>query len=391
VKITGLLASALLLLACSGSELPSVDADAAPTAAKIPGTKVYDRTVLHELELTVAPAHVDQLENDREHRVPCTLVFDGVTVANAGIRQKGGNGSISDLQGKPGFSIKLDEFVHGQKLDGLKKLTVNNAIQDPSLLNETIGYELYRRAGLPAPRTAHVVVTLNGFTYGVYVLAESVDGDFLARSFGAGNHKGNLYEGTLGVDFVSAPEQLELKDEDEGRTRDDLVALAQAIQNAPAEQFVAQVGERLDLDGFIKGYAIDALVNHWDGYSFSPNNYYLYDHPGTQRFVYIPHGMDQLFQDLSMDPYEQPKGLLSQRVRDLPELDQRFKDAIHEVLEQAWDVPALVAQIDEVASVLHATTHHEERVVSDLQAFDDNLAYVKAALAQRKEQYQEAH
>lgn len=52
----------------------------------------------------------------------CSFTFDGTRLDAVGVRQKGGVGSTSNLAGKPAFSVKSNEFVAGQRLDGLAKL-----------------------------------------------------------------------------------------------------------------------------------------------------------------------------------------------------------------------------------------------------------------------------
>ena len=355
------------------------------TAAPSPGDAVFALDKLHEIDIVVAEADLDKLENDRTQRVPCTFTFDGVTLQNVGIRQKEGNGSRSDLNGKPGLSIKFDELTDDQTLDGLGKLVLNNAIQDPTLLHEHLGYELYRRAGIPASRTSHAIVTLNGFTYGIYVVAEPIEKAFL-KAHVDGSGKGNLYEAPCCGDFVTDPEFPELKDEDDGRTRDDLRAAAAAVRDTPDDQLEATLGQLIDLDGFITGYAIDVLVDHWDGYSFNMNNYYIYHRKSDGRLMFLPHGMDQLFQDSQRDPDAEPSGQLSARVRQVPALDARFRAALQHVLATAWDVAALQARMDQVSAVVHTTTRTDRRVRGDLDAFDENLAIEKAKLADRKAQ-----
>lgn len=405
-SIIGSIIGLCLLGACGDDSGPAVPdaatgADAAPFIdaaagdAADPGGPIFDLDVLHEIEITVDPMYLDALENDREARVPCTFVFDGVAVENVGVRQKGGIGSVSTLAGKPGLSVKIDEFVAGQRLHGEKKLVLNNALQDPSFLHEHLGYEVYRRAGVPAKRTSHGVVTLNGFTYGFYVINEAVDKTFLRRHFGEGNDEGNLYEGECCADFVTAPENVLLKDEvEEMRSRADLLALADTVLTAPDATFPAAVGARLDLDGMITSYAIDAIFIHWDDYAFNTNNYYLYHDPVSDRLVMLPHGMDQLLRGDDYDALRPPaqhgvwpNGRLAQRVREIPTLDQQYYDESYRVIDDAWDVPALEARIDRVATVLRSTTRTDERTVSDLASFDAWEQSTRDALQIRKDRY----
>jgi cysteine-rich repeat protein len=362
------------------------DASPPPPPPPDPSLKVFDPTKLHSIDIDVDPMYWSQLENDKVNRVPCKVTWNGDVIDNAGCRKKGGIGSVQPLSGKPGISIKFDSFKNGQDLHGLEKIILNNAVQDSSFLNEHLGYEVYRRMGIPAARTAHGVVRLNGETKGIYVVAEAVSEQFLAANFGKGNDEGNLYEAPAFVDFVTDPMGLDLKDEvEEMRSRDDLLAFSEFVKNEPDATFVAGVKNMVDLDRFITGYAIDAIFDHWDGYSYViVNNYYMYNNPGTKRFVFMPHGMDQLFDDLNFDVDSWPKGRLSQRVRENPALDKQFHDAIITVLKTAWNVPELTARIDQVESVLGTNTNMDPAAMNDLASFSSNVNSVRDAVAYRK-------
>ena len=60
----------------------------------------------------------------------------------------------------------------------------------------------------------------------------------------------------------------------------------------------------LDLDQFIKIYAMEFFLKHWDGYSDNTNNTYIYNDvraveaPGENdvKFKFIPWGIDQTLQ-----------------------------------------------------------------------------------------------
>jgi hypothetical protein len=257
-------------------------------------------------------------------------------------------------------------------------------VQDASFLHEHLTYEIYRRAGLPAPLTAHGLVTLNGMPFGLYVIKESVDGEFLDRNFGPANDQGNLYEGPCCHDFVTHPEKLELKDEvEEMRSRADLVELGQLIAGTPDASWEEVVGTRLDLANAITGYAVDALTDHFDDFWFNGNNHYLYHHPGTGKFVLLPHGADQALWSFR-DPLRMPGTSLPRKLRALPATDQRFRAELRRILGAPWDLAALGARIDRAAATVLAHTPGDARTTADLASFRDNLPVIKAMLARRK-------
>ncbi|UQA63157.1 CotH kinase family protein [Polyangium aurulentum] len=346
-----------------------------PTAA------VFDRTKLHEVEITVDEPYLDELATDLENRVPCTVVYDGERIEGAGIRQKGN--SLVDLSDKPSFSVKLDAFDEDADLHGLNKLLLNSSAQDPTFLRERLGADLYARAGLPTARVAHAVVTLNGVDKGVYVVVEAIDKDFLRRRFGEANGEGNLYEGPCCGDFVDDIDHMELEDEKkEGRSRDDLIALAQVIQDAPDAELAAKVDERLDFGGFITSYALDALIDHWDGYAYRGNNYYVYNNPADGRFVFIPHGMDRILEDPHFDPETTPVTRLPQRIREIPALDEQLHAEIGRLVTTAWDENALLGAIDQAEGVLR-TASAGEQTSRDIADFDANVSGLRETVKLR--------
>jgi spore coat protein H len=354
---------------------PDLAGDGAP--ASFGPDLVYDTARLHRIEIRVDQVHLTKLEMDQVNRVPCTLVYDGIELPMTGIRKKGGPGSLRPLAGKPAFSVKFNQFVKGQKLHGLSKMSINNAVQDSSFLSEHMAYEMVRRAGGAAPLTAHGLVTFNGRPLGLYVLREAYNDDFVARSFGKANVGGNFYEGG---EFVDNPNSPELKDEEEEmRSREDLRQVSNLIKTAPDAQWVTSVGARLDLDSFLVGWAVEALVDHWDGYFFGPHNHYLYHHPGTDKIVFLVAGMDNIFGRVR-DPRLDPKVLLAEKIMQFPETRTRFRERLGQIV-RSFDLPGMVARIDQAARTLRSHQPADPVTRADFASFDASLAEVKSDMA----------
>ncbi|MBK7538119.1 MAG: CotH kinase family protein [Myxococcales bacterium] len=362
------------------------------------GSRVFDADVLHVVELTVAAADLPKLDdNNNLERVRATISLDGEVVTNAGLRKKGST-SRRPLSEKAGFTIKFNEFVPGQKLDGLKKLVLDNAAQDPSFLTGHISYEVYRRAGLPAPRTSHAVLRFNGVDKGIFVLEEATNEDYLKKHFGNGG--GNLYEGPW--DFPKGAAAADLKDEvSEGRTRDDLTALTAVVMNTPDAQFATQLAAHLDVERFIDNYAVEMVAALWDNYAFVAWNFYLY-HVPNGRFVMLTHGINWPCCNISgapnwkadldplnihSDPWQAgpgfPPGRLCERIDAIPALAAQFSTALKRVARDAFDVPTLLARIDRAAATLHSRPLTGASA-ADLAGFDAEVGKVRTFVRNRK-------
>ena len=333
--------------------------------------RVFDTSVLHEIRIEVAREHLDDLEDDREQRVPCTFIFNGHRLENVGIRQKGRGSQNGSLDDKPSFSIKFNEFVRGQKLYGLNKLILNNADMDRTLLDEHLGYFMYERAGVPSRRSAHAVVTLSGFrsgdrTYGVYVMVEAINKKLMARHFGPEHAEGNLFEGERKRDFATRPHDLDLKDPDDpGRSYDRLVEFAEFLDDASDDELVERLDEFIDLETTMNGFAVDLMLEHGDGFWLNSHNYYLYEHPADRRFILLPHGMDLLFEKdgrVLCGIVPEPDNLatrLGARISNHPLLRARVEESIERLLDEAWDVALIHERIDALTRLLERSDHDE--------------------------------
>ncbi len=351
-----------------------------------PSDPLFDAEKLHQIKLTVDPASLAQLENDLDERVPCSITYDDITVDNVGIQKVADNGVVDPLSGKPAFSVKINEFDKNKDLFTLSRITLESSISDPSFLREHLGYEMYRRAAIPAKRTAHASVTFNGKVLGIYVVADAVDKKFTARSFGGENADGNLYEAGCCGDFVDDVPHMDLKDEaSEGRSRVDILALVKTIKTASDQDFEAKVDARMDLQRFLDGYALDALLVHKNGYHYLPiANYYMYDNPADARFVFMPSQMHDVFGDLNFNPYTKPDSTLSLRVRNIPSLDTKYRAAVLHVLYDLWDTDFLHARIDKVTAAIDSDLSGDPQTLADIASYKAHLADTHLAVDLRK-------
>jgi hypothetical protein len=108
----------------------------------------------------------------------------------------------------------------------------------------------------------------------------------------------------------------------------------------------------LDLDRFIAFMVMEVMVGHRDGYCLARNNYRLYHDPGADKFVFLPHGMDQLMgkADAPLEPHM--SGLVARAVLETPEGHRRYREQFALLYKKVFDVAALSQQIDQWAAVI---------------------------------------
>jgi hypothetical protein len=292
---------------------------------------------------------MDQLRQHPRTYVSGTIREGNVTYTNVAIRLKGGPGSSRPVDdNKPAFTVNFDRLAPGQKFHGLKKLHLNNSVQDGSYLSEKISRELFEAAGVPAPRAAHAVVEFNGREPGVYVLVEGINKQFLRRYFK--DTLGNLYDGHSQSDVTHG---LRTNSGENRREHSCLKALAAAAREPDLDQRLAALEKTLDIDRFISFLAVEMMICHWDGYALNRNNYRIYHDRANDRMVFLPQGIDQAFQRLNIQAFPPPPrmaGLVATSVLEIPKMRERYRERMVQLLTNVFQFAAITNHLYEVAA-----------------------------------------
>ena len=303
-----------------------------------------------------------------------TVTVDGQTHADVGVRKKGFVGSQSST--KPSLKLRFDKYTDGQSLCGVMyRMTLNNSVQDPSMVNTCLSYRVFAAAGNPAPRCNFANVSVNGTDLGLYVHVEEFKAPFLSSHFG--NADGNLYEGTVS-DFT--PEfrgTIEKKTNEDADDWSDIDAVVGALRDS-SDAGLKALDEIVDLDRFLSFWATEVLVGHWDGYAGDRNNYWFYREPDG-RFVFMPWGTDGTFH-LQDDPNpfdnisDPPPSVLAltaipNRLYNHPDWRAKYVARLTEILDAVWDETELLAAVDEMAAIVqqHALPEEARAAAADTE------------------------
>ena len=269
------------------------------------------------------------------------IEIDGVSLSEVGIRKKGFVGS--QYSPVPALKIKTDKYVKGQFLGDTERITLNNNGGILPRMAACLTYEVFSAAGYPAPRCNMANVIVNGQPKGPYVHIEAIKKRFLRRTFG--DNTGSLYEGTH-TDFVEAwLPRWECKTSDTDTSYAPLAGVAQALQK-PDDELVDALSTVLNIDRYITFWALEALVNHLDGYGADRNNFYVYFDPtDAGRAVFIPWGADKTFlSDFGLNRYLTAD--MPRRLSHIPAIATRMENELERLLDEVWDEAALLESID---------------------------------------------
>ncbi|MGE0078878.1 MAG: CotH kinase family protein [Bacteroidales bacterium] len=272
---------------------------------------VYIDTEIPRIDIIIANTDLQAIyqSGNEESNVEysATFVFNSSeltdTIYNVGIRLRGNTSRYSQ---KKSFKVSFNTYVAGQKFQGLEKLNLNGEHNDPSIVRSKLCWDMLNSIGVPASRANHVRLYINNQYYGLYISVEHIDDQFVKLHFG--NNNGNLYKCLYPADLTyrgTNPDSYkftengyrvyDLKNNLEADDYSDIAKLIQIINQTSTSDLPAKLEPVFNVNSFLKYLAVEALVGHWDGYSYNKNNFYLYKNTLTGKFEFIPYDIDNTF------------------------------------------------------------------------------------------------
>lgn len=230
---------------------------------------------------------LDSLKVNGEEMLLGTLTIGAKQYKNVGVRYSGSK-SFTYGGKRNSYQVKLNHIDKKQNHQGITKLKLSNALRDPSMVREVLGYEIARKY-MRAPRANYTRVYVNGEYRGLYVNVEYVDGNFLTKQFGTSD--GALVKGVKPDDGLKPEEgclknisgtlmyeedascymnNYELKSENGW---DDVIALSKALSTKNIED----IEKILDVDQVLWMHAYNNVLVNLNSYAGDiSENYYLY-------------------------------------------------------------------------------------------------------------------
>jgi len=185
-------------------------------------------------------------------------------------------------------------FLRDQPFEGMSSLNVIFE-SDRWALTEPIGYEVYQRAGVPAPRAGHMRIWENGRLRGYHLWVEQVNKAFLNSR--RRDSDGDMFKLVwYGRDVIGQHDKR--TNPLTGHTN--LLALINALQRTGGADQWQLIRQHFNVGEMASYYAVNHLIANWDGFH---NNYFAYlDLNGTGKWEVYPWDLDKTFGDFDGAP-----------------------------------------------------------------------------------------
>lgn len=248
--------------------------------------------------------------------IPATMIVDGVTYPNVGVRFRG-NTSYTQLPSgsqKKSFNIRLDSFVSGQDIQGYDHLNLNNGYHDPTFLREFLSYWVMRLYG-PAPGCNFVKLYLNNQYWGVYINVQQPNKDWARQWFRSdtGNRyrgfptSGTFSNGRCAMTWLgsSVSQYLSAYQANQGDGVD-LMNLCNILNNTAQANLESTLPVIFSVDSFYRYAAVMNVLTNTDSYIGSGKDHYLYHDDVDGQFHVFPYDMNEALQGSStLSPWSQ--------------------------------------------------------------------------------------
>jgi hypothetical protein len=187
--------------------------------------------------------------------------------------------------------------VHLNRNETFKGMSSLNIIFEAPrwTLSEALGYEVFRRIGVPAPEAGHMRIWENGRLRGYHLFIEQINKAFLSRR--RRDNEGDLFKllwygrGVVG--------QHEKKTNPlTGHTN--LLALIRSLEQKRGVEQWEIIRSHFNVDEVADYFAVNQLIGNWDG--FHNNQYVYHDLNGIGKWELYPWDLDKTFGDFDGAP-----------------------------------------------------------------------------------------
>lgn len=367
-----LIVAAVVFTTAADSPAPRMPSEAAEATIGVdqqrsdPFGVVFDQATVRTYNIVISDEEFARLKADptAEQYVQAAVEIDGRRYEPVGIRYKGFFGMLrfcfqggQQVCDKLSWKLKFNHYDPALRYHGLKRLNFHSMNSDETQMREVLSYQVFRDAGVVAPRAVHALLELNGEPLGLFALVEDIDDRFIADRFREGG-RGVLYKEIWPGNIESLwvfQENLE-----DAIARGPLDASAMqafsetfAAAETNEQRYEVLIDNLQDSDDLFNYLAADRLSDNWDGIvawycvpECGNHNYFWYQDAISGRYTLIPWDLENTWRSPSpirqyfqMPDWDEVDRSCRRRAvfLDIPALAPHCDPLIHSMVTLGWE------------------------------------------------------
>jgi hypothetical protein len=295
-----------------------------------------------------------------------TLIYEGVSYPNVGVRFKGQTSYSRVPSQKKSFNITLDFMDPNQDLKGYETLNFNNSFEDNSFIREVL-YENITRPFCPSLKANYIHLYINGQDWGLYPNVQALDGAYVKEWFlsndgtrwrcervsgpggppgGGGFGAGTSSLNYLGDDTTSYKPHYTLKNTSLSNPWDDLVRVTKILNTIPLNELEDTLNKVFDIDRALWFLAKEILFGDDDSYvNKGGMDYYVIYQKDVERLIPLEYDANTVMKSQTSNwsiflKETDTKFPLTNRLFAVPSIRQRylahFRTLFNNTLDSTW-------------------------------------------------------
>lgn len=238
-------------------------------------------------------------------------------------RPEGNNGEMHNSTNSDwkhaSFTVNFKKYRKTQQFHDSEKVILKWFKDDANYVREVYSYDLFEKFGVwTAPQSSYCKLTIHiegdakPAYFGVYQMIEPVDDTYLKnRNLFFATTTGNLWKANYGADLKntsSAPDRMGIENitltsnyspvyDFKGKSNNlinaktQLVDFITQINSKSGTDLQNYMASKMDVNLFLKTYAVNVTLGMWDDYWSNKNNFYFY-FDSDNKFYFVPYDYD---------------------------------------------------------------------------------------------------
>lgn len=395
----------------------SADGKILYTGGIVPTSGLYDKTQIKNVYLNFEQTdYWTQLTNNyaSETNIPATMIYDGVTYPNVGVRFRGNTSyTMTGTSQKKSFAIETDFVDENLKVNGYNDLKFNNAHQDATFMREVL-YNRMARRHTPIAKANYIHLYLNNQDWGIYPNIQSVDKTFLEEWFtsndgarfratventgGGGPGGPNWGDGTAGMNYLGTnpatyQQYYSLKSNDVVADPWQALIDATATLSTATAANLETVKSKIDIDKVLWHLACENIFTDDDSYIMKGKmDYMVYFEPETGRTTSLEYDGNSTFvtnaaTSTNWGPFKNVTNAnypLLNKLLNIPELRQRYLAHYRTILNETFTTANATALVDELNAQISALVAADPKKLYTTAQYTSGVPALKSFVTNRR-------